>query len=95
MGIIDLPPIKGLFAQPIALEHILDKIPLGIVLLNLHRRIVFLNQGIQALTGFSNKEALGIPCYNILRSKICIQRCPALNINKESILSLRINPQSL
>jgi len=76
--------IKGLFSFPIDLQSLIDEIPLGIVVLDTDRRILMLNRALEALTGFSLKDASGIPCHHILRSKICLKHCPAMHMNKES-----------
>lgn len=69
--------IPGLLDQPVALERILDEIPAGILILDKDRRIRFMNRMLSALTGYSPDEARGIACRNIVRSKVCIQNCPA------------------
>ena len=76
--------IKGLLSSPIDLQPLLDEIPLGVVILDADRRIVLLNRAFEALTGFSPEEAGGIPCYHILRSRICIKGCPALHMPEGS-----------
>ena len=76
--------IKGLLSTPIDLQPLIDEIPLGVVVLDTDRRIVLLNRAFEALAGFSLDEAAGIPCYHILRSKVCIKGCPALHMPEES-----------
>jgi len=56
----------------------IDEIPLGIALLDKDRRIVMMNRVLEALTGFSRKDAEGVPCYHILRNRTCPNSCPAL-----------------
>jgi two-component system response regulator AtoC len=79
--------IKGLFDTPIELPSLTDEIPLGIVVLDIQRRIVLINRAFEALSGFSMEDARGIPCFHILRSKLCIQKCPLkkMDSNSESI----------
>lgn len=82
---IQLPEIKGLFTFPISLHSAFDEIPLGLVILDQDRRIIFINRAMEGITGFSLKKAIGVPCYHILRSKVCIQACPVHNkMNKEN-----------
>jgi two-component system response regulator AtoC len=79
--------IKGLFDAPIELPSLIDEIPLGIVVLDTQRRIVLINRAFEALSGFSMEDARGISCFHIMRSKLCIQKCPLekLDSNSESI----------
>jgi len=76
--------IKGLFDAPIELPSLIDEIPLGIVVLDIQRRIVLINHAFEALSGFSMEDARGIPCFHIMRSKLCIQKCPLKNMNSNS-----------
>jgi len=76
--------IKGLLSSTIDLQPLIDEIPLGVVVLDTDRRIVLMNRTLEALTGFSQDEAAGIPCRHILRSKICIKDCPAVHMHTES-----------
>jgi two-component system response regulator AtoC len=79
--------IKGLFDASVELPSLIDNIPLGIVVLDIQRRIVLINRAFEALSGFSMEDARGIPCFHIMRSKLCIQKCPLKNMdsNSESI----------
>jgi two-component system response regulator AtoC len=69
------------------LPSLIDEIPLGIVVLDTQRRIVLINRAFEALSGFSMEDAGGIPCFHIIRSKLCIQKCPLkhMDSNSESI----------
>jgi PAS domain S-box-containing protein len=80
--------IKGLFDTSIELPSLIDEIPLGIVVLDTQRRIVLINRAFEALSGFSMEDARGISCFHIMRSKLCIQKCPLqkMDSNSESIL---------
>jgi two-component system, NtrC family, response regulator AtoC len=79
--------IKGLFDAHIELPSLIDEIPLGIVVLDTQRRIVLINRAFEALSGFSMEDARGIPCFHIMRTKLCIQKCPLkkMDSNSESI----------
>jgi len=81
---LKLPKIKGLFSQPVSFFSMLDEIPMGIMILNNDRKVVFLNRAMEGLTGFSGKEALNISCYNITRNKICLRGCPARLIQNDT-----------
>jgi len=76
--------INPFFDFAVDIPTLIDEIPLGIVILDTDRKILLLNRAFEALTGFSQKEAAGITCHHILRSKLCIQGCPALNMQKDS-----------
>jgi len=54
------------------------------VVLDIQRRIVLINHAFEALSGFSMEDARGIPCFHIMRSKLCIQKCPLKNMNSNS-----------
>lgn len=55
---------------------ILDEIPLGICLIDKQREILFINQSLEALTGFSRIQCKGLPCSHILRFNKCFENCP-------------------
>ncbi len=72
--------IKNLFSNSLDFLHLVDEIPLGVLILDLDCRIVFLNRAFEALSGFSISRAYGIHCRNILRSVACITNCPVLKM---------------
>ncbi|MGA9177639.1 MAG: sigma 54-interacting transcriptional regulator [Desulfobacterales bacterium] len=76
--------IKGLFDASIELPSLIDEIPLGIVVLDTQRRIVLINRAFEALSGFSMEDARGISCFHIMRTKLCIQKCPLKNMDSNS-----------
>ncbi len=80
-------PISGLFETPVELPSLIDEVPLGMVVLDTRRRIVMINRAFEALSGFSMEAAKGTHCSQIMRSKLCIQKCPVENMdaNSESI----------
>jgi two-component system response regulator AtoC len=78
------PHINNLFDIPIDFFELLDEVAIGVVVLDLNRKIVVMNQALKALTGFSQKEFFGVSCAHILRSNVCLQNCPALSVNGES-----------
>ena len=80
-----LPPhISALMRSPLDFTHILDEIPMGILVLDRNRRVVHLNRFFQALSGFSLDMARGIQCRNILRSSACITNCPVLALHRDN-----------
>jgi len=78
------PFIKNLLTAPLDFTHLLDEIPMGVLILDTHRRVVFLNRAFEALSGFSPSMAYGIQCYNILRGAACISNCPVLSIKDDN-----------
>jgi two-component system response regulator AtoC len=76
--------IKGLLDAPIELPSLIDKIPLGIVVLDTQRRVVLINRTFEALSGFSMEDARGIPCFHVMRSRLCIQECPLKTMDSDS-----------
>jgi len=78
------PRINNLFDDPIDFFGLLDEITIGVVVLDVDRRIVVMNQALKTLTGFNQKELVGVACAHILRSDVCLQNCPALIVHEES-----------
>lgn len=78
------PRINDLFSLPIDFFELLDEIAIGVAVLGLDRKIVAMNQALKAITGFSREELAGVGCCHILRSNVCLQNCPALQIDEES-----------
>ena len=78
------PYINNLFNIPIDFFELLDEIAIGVAVLSMDRKIVFMNQTLNALTGFNQKAIFGVACAHILRSNICLQNCPALGLNEQS-----------
>jgi len=72
------PPlqIEGLCTSVIALKHVLDEIPMGVIVFSVDHRVVLVNRALEALTGFSADEAAGVPCHYLLRSNLCCHGCP-------------------
>jgi PAS domain S-box-containing protein len=69
--------IEGLYSSPIALSGVIDRVPLGVLLLDSGLRLLTMNHAAEALTGFQREEVQGIPCRDILRSSFCPRDCPA------------------
>ena len=80
----DPPHVNNLFDLSVDFFNLLDNIAIGVVVLDLERRIVGMNQAFKTLTGFDDRDYAGVSCANIMRSNICLQECPALNLNAES-----------
>ncbi|MFH0823728.1 MAG: sigma 54-interacting transcriptional regulator [Pseudomonadota bacterium] len=79
-----IPYVNGLSNLPVALTQFIDEIPIGLIVLDLNRRVVILNRAMQALTGFAAAEAEGIPCSYVLRNSLCIRGCPLQQVEARS-----------
>lgn len=75
----------GLLDETTVLEQLLDVAPLGVVILDINRTIVFLNQGAQGMTGYSRTEVKGLPCMHVIRSGLCDRKCPLPALNPDSV----------
>lgn len=73
------PHIQNLMKAPLDFRRLIDEIPIGILILDTDRRVVFLNRAFEILSGFSPSMAYGIQCHNILRSAACISNCPIVS----------------
>jgi len=82
-GLPHIPYVNYLFDNPIDFFKLLDNIAIGVLVLNSERRIVGMNQALKTLTGFNGENHVGVSCANILRSNVCLQDCPALNVGEE------------
>ncbi|MFH2092481.1 MAG: sigma 54-interacting transcriptional regulator [Pseudomonadota bacterium] len=75
--------IQNIMSEPLDFTHLIDEIPLGILILDIDRRVVFLNRAFEALSGFSPSKAYGVQCQNILRGAACLSNCPALSVKND------------
>lgn len=78
-----LPQINGLLNNPLDFIHLMDEIPLGILVLDKNRRVVHLNRAFEAMSGVSIARAAGIHCRHILRSSACVSNCPVLAMDTQ------------
>lgn len=56
--------------------HVLDALPVGVMVVSPAGRVLHLNPALAALTGFNAEAARGLPCRYILRSRPCVAGCP-------------------
>jgi len=68
--------IRGLFYPSVALMDFLDGIPVGILVMDVERRVVALNRRILEWTGTNRAEAAGQPCWKIANHSVCRENCP-------------------
>ena len=76
MDFISFGKISGLFDSTVELPSLVDELPLGVVIMDLHRRVLLLNSAFEVLSGFRRDEIWGIPCRDVLRSNVCGSNCP-------------------
>jgi two-component system response regulator AtoC len=84
-----LPINIGMGAMPVSIDfyHLLNQVPLGLMILDVHRRVVFYNQALEAVIGLPAASAVGLPCYHVLRSRACLTDCPALSSSGQGEMS--------
>ena len=58
-------------------NEIIDSLPVGVAILDLDLRVQAMNRSLEAMTGFSREEAVGVSCPHILRNNLCTRQCPA------------------
>ena len=57
--------------------RLLDNIPLGVLVMDLHRRVIFCNRSVETLIGMPAQATVGLHCRNVMRGRVCITGCPA------------------
>lgn len=68
---------NSLFAsKSVDVSEVIDCIPVGIAILDIDLRLQAINRSLEAMTGFSREEAIGVFCPHIIRSNLCPQKCP-------------------
>lgn len=76
--------VEGLFESSVILPSIMDELSLGVVIMDLDRRILFLNSAFEVLSGYTREEARGVPCRDILRVNICQRECPVIQAEQNN-----------
>lgn len=56
-------------------QIILDSIADGVFTVDKEMNITSFNRAAEDITGFSRKDAVGLPCYDVLRANVCEERC--------------------
>jgi PAS domain S-box-containing protein len=64
------------------LFHLLNAVPVGVLILDRERRVVFCNRAVEAMTGLPAPSAVGLACHNVMRHRVCLVDCPALGIEQ-------------
>ncbi|OAG27071.1 Fis family transcriptional regulator [Thermodesulfatator autotrophicus] len=66
------------------MQSILESIGDGVFSVDKHFIITSYNPALEKITGYSLKEALGKPCYEIFKSSLCQSECPVVQVIKEN-----------
>jgi PAS domain S-box-containing protein len=56
-------------------QIILDSIADGVFTVDLEMSITSFNRAAEEITGFSRKNAVGLPCFDVLRANVCEENC--------------------
>jgi PAS domain S-box-containing protein len=70
-------PVRPLAPDLARLEEVLDDLPIGLAAMDLDRRILFMNKALETLTGFTGREAAGVPARHVLRCGLHLAHPPA------------------
>jgi PAS domain S-box-containing protein len=84
LSAVKAPNISNLFNNPLDFSEVFDNLPIGLVVLSLDRKIIVMNQALEALTGYRQNEIRGVSCAHVLRNNICLRECPALKLVQAS-----------
>ena len=76
--------VQGLASGPVPLPRLLNRIPICVTILDIHKRVVFMNRFMEALVGVSLEQVAGIPCHHVVRSNLCSSRCPLKSMGTDS-----------
>ena len=63
--------------ESVRVDEVIDCIPVGVAVLDPKLRLQSINRALEAMTGFSREEAIGLGCSHIIRNNLCTQQCPA------------------
>jgi PAS domain S-box-containing protein len=69
---IPAPPLNA-----IDFYRLLNEVPLGVLLLDRRRRVLFCNHALEAIVGIAAAAAQGLACRHVMRSRACLTECPA------------------
>jgi len=56
-------------------QIILDSIADGVFTVDMEMGITSFNRAAEEITGFSRKDAVGLPCFDVLRANVCEENC--------------------
>jgi PAS domain S-box-containing protein len=70
--------INGLMEQEFLLPDLLNKVPVGVAVLDIEGRVRLVNRAWQTLTGADPDAMQGLKCYLGLRCDYCFKGCPVM-----------------
>ncbi|WP_415719402.1 sigma-54 interaction domain-containing protein [Maridesulfovibrio sp.] len=70
--------VNGLIGQQFRLPDILNKVPIGIAVLDIEGRLTLANRAWQTITGADPETMHGLKCYLGLRCDYCFKGCPVM-----------------
>lgn len=77
--------ISGLLKEDVGFQHVLDSIPIGIMVVDQECKFVCMNKFAQGLIGVDPYYYKGIPCQYVLRGTWCVQKCLAREAQESAI----------
>ncbi|MCA1943660.1 MAG: sigma 54-interacting transcriptional regulator [Desulfovibrio sp.] len=88
-----LPPLENLAQATCAGDFLgaFDDYPHGVVVMDAFRRVLYVNRRMEELTGRARAQCLGLPCAQVVRTRLCMHGCtppqaPGRLINVETDL---------
>ena len=62
------------------ISEVVDHVPVGIGILGVDLKFELMNKALEILAGVGREEAIGVPCQYIMRSNLCVKKCPAKEV---------------
>ncbi len=69
--------IPAALNRAIDFYRLLNEVPLGVLILDRRRRVLFCNHALEAIVGITAATAQGLACRHVMRSRACLTECPA------------------
>jgi transcriptional regulator with PAS, ATPase and Fis domain len=68
---------QSALSSTIDFYRLLNAVPLGALILDRRRRVLFCNHALEAIVGITAAAAQGLACRHVMRSRACLTECPA------------------
>ncbi|MBI4882045.1 MAG: sigma 54-interacting transcriptional regulator [Planctomycetes bacterium] len=68
--------VHDLFESPVPFANVLNRLPVGVAILDAGRRILYMNSALEALCGFDLEQVRGVPSRYALRTNLCRNEGP-------------------
>jgi PAS domain S-box-containing protein len=69
--------VPAALTRAIDFYRLLNEVPLGVLILDRQRRVLFCNHALEAIVGITAAAAQGLACRHVMRSRVCLTGCPA------------------